>query len=396
MSLAAAPTRPNRPIARPRRGDGRCRGGVAPPGLEQPAGTCARNELTQSPDWLLTWWRTYGGLEDRQLRLGFFYEADRLIGLAPLLHAATWYRGCLPFRRLELAGLRRTGCKRASIPITSASWPSAAPRPGSPADWSRRCGRCFRAVGRSRSADDVGRHRNARIAGRCVSRRQAAGGDDSHGPRSLYSAPGQLGGLPGEPLGQRPAQHGATLKAFDQWADGTTKLECATSSADLEGARKSCSTCTIGAGPATATRESSACRITLIFTNASCTVWPSGQLELIWLTARGEPVAVLYGWVWDNKVYAYQTGRRTDLPANLSPGGVLFAHAIRRAIEQGRRELDLLADEAFFKRQLTPIPGRWCACGHALRWSRQCAASADSATPACAGVKEGQKITSRY
>ena len=78
-----------------------------------------------------------------------------------------------------------------------------------------------------------------------------------------------------------------------------------------------------------------------------------GELELLWLTARGEPVAALYGWTWDNKVYAYQTGRRTDVPANLRPGGVLFAHAIRRAIEQGRREFDLLADEAFYKQQLT-------------------------------------------
>jgi hypothetical protein len=34
----------------------------------------ARNELTGSPDWLLTWWQVYGGLQGRQLRLGLFSD----------------------------------------------------------------------------------------------------------------------------------------------------------------------------------------------------------------------------------------------------------------------------------------------------------------------------------
>src|SRR5206468_4273142 len=63
---------------------------------------CPRHELTQSPDWLLAWWRTFGRLQDRQLRLGLFYEGERLIGLAPLLRRTHKYRGGLPFRRLEL------------------------------------------------------------------------------------------------------------------------------------------------------------------------------------------------------------------------------------------------------------------------------------------------------
>src|SRR5205823_4557376 len=58
----------------------------------------ARNELTQSPDWLLTWWRVYGGLHGRQLRLGLFHDAGRLIGLAPLLRRRHWYGRTLPFR----------------------------------------------------------------------------------------------------------------------------------------------------------------------------------------------------------------------------------------------------------------------------------------------------------
>ena len=58
--------------------------------------------------------------------------------------------------------------------------------------------------------------------------------------------------------------------------------------------------------------------------------------------------------VWNGKVYTYQNGRRADLPSNLSPGVVVYALAIKRAIEQGRREFDMLADAVFYKEQLTP------------------------------------------
>ena len=64
-----------------------------------------------------------------------------------------------------------------------------------------------------------------------------------------------------------------------------------------------------------------------------------GALELLWLTVRGEPVAALYGMAHGDKVYAYQTGRRTDVPAGVRPGGVLLAYAIRRAIEAAQARL---------------------------------------------------------
>jgi CelD/BcsL family acetyltransferase involved in cellulose biosynthesis len=77
-----------------------------------------------------------------------------------------------------------------------------------------------------------------------------------------------------------------------------------------------------------------------------------GLLELIWLCARNVPIAALYAMAWGGKVYAYQMGRRLDVPAGIRPGAVLLALAIRRAIEAGREEFDLLADDAFYKRQL--------------------------------------------
>ena len=74
--------------------------------LERSAG----QELTHTPDWLLTWWRVYGARDGRQLRLALFYDADRLIGLAPLLFRRHWHRPGIPFRRLEyLASGERHG-----------------------------------------------------------------------------------------------------------------------------------------------------------------------------------------------------------------------------------------------------------------------------------------------
>src|SRR5262249_13389995 len=79
-----------------------------------------------------------------------------------------------------------------------------------------------------------------------------------------------------------------------------------------------------------------------------------GKLELLILRARGEPIAAIYTTVHAGKVCTYQMGRRTDVPENLSVGVVAFALAIRRAIENGRREFDMLADAVYYKTQLTP------------------------------------------
>src|SRR5439155_22322222 len=53
--------------------------------------------------WLLSWWRVFGELDGRRLRMVTFRRDDgRLVALAPLLYRRHWYRGALPFRRLEL------------------------------------------------------------------------------------------------------------------------------------------------------------------------------------------------------------------------------------------------------------------------------------------------------
>jgi len=126
-----------------------------------------------------------------------------------------------------------------------------------------------------------------------------------------------------------------SLKAFDKWSQGTTELECISSNADLEKGKSTLMT--LHHERWTSADQSGVFRSPL-FLGFHDRVMPTlaelGSLELLILHGRGKPVAALFSMVWDGKVYAYQTGRRTDLPANLRPGGVLLALATRRAIEQ--------------------------------------------------------------
>jgi CelD/BcsL family acetyltransferase involved in cellulose biosynthesis len=75
-------------------------------------------------------------------------------------------------------------------------------------------------------------------------------------------------------------------------------------------------------------------------------------LKLMWLTVRDEPIAAVYNLDWRGRVYFYQCGRRLDVPKAIRPGTVLLVMAIRRAMEAGRREFDLLAGDVRYKREL--------------------------------------------
>ncbi len=79
-----------------------------------------------------------------------------------------------------------------------------------------------------------------------------------------------------------------------------------------------------------------------------------GALQLLWLTVGDEPVAAMYNVVWNNKVYFYQSGRRTDVPGPVRLGVVMVLYALRQAIAEGRSEFDFLAGPALYKKQLAP------------------------------------------
>src|SRR5262249_33847107 len=81
-------------------------------------------------------------------------------------------------------------------------------------------------------------------------------------------------------------------------------------------------------------------------------LFADNNLELMWITVRGEPFASAYHILWGGRVHYYQCGPRLDLPHNLRPGIALVAYALRRAIEAGRREYDFFSGDYRYKREL--------------------------------------------
>jgi hypothetical protein len=78
----------------------------------------------------------------------------------------------------------------------------------------------------------------------------------------------------------------------------------------------------------------------------------TGGIDLVWLTVGGEPIAALYNFLWNRKLYYYQGGRKQGLPKGIRPGIVIHALAIQRAIAAGLREYDFMSGASQYKRQL--------------------------------------------
>jgi CelD/BcsL family acetyltransferase involved in cellulose biosynthesis len=76
-----------------------------------------------------------------------------------------------------------------------------------------------------------------------------------------------------------------------------------------------------------------------------------GQLRLELLYLDGEPAAHILGIVFRGTYYALKTSY-DEACRRLSPGVVLFQHAIRRAFEEGLRTFDFLGADARWKTEL--------------------------------------------
>jgi CelD/BcsL family acetyltransferase involved in cellulose biosynthesis len=83
--------------------------------------------------------------------------------------------------------------------------------------------------------------------------------------------------------------------------------------------------------------------------------WDLAARDEVWLVTLdldGEPAAAWYGFVWNDTVYFYQSGRDPRWES-ASVGLVLMAAMIRRAIERGYRRFDFLRGTEAYKRSWT-------------------------------------------
>ena len=293
----------------------------------------ASNRPTQSPLWLLAWWRIFGAHQGRKVASALVYDGARLIGLAPLLRRVWWYRRAVPYRRLELLG---TGEDEQDE--IGSDYVGVIAEPGAEEGVAKALAETivrgdlgpFDHVALSALDGDLSM--NAALA-RAFEARGMAVTREALGAAPYIRLPGTW-----EAYLERLSRSGRytirrSLRAFEKWAGADTEFVRVSSVSDLEEGKRILIRLHEQRWRAVGKSGVFASPLFQSFHDA---VLPhliaKDALELVWLTARGAPVAVAYNIVWDNKVLFYQGGRVVDLPKQIRPGIVLHAHGIRKAI----------------------------------------------------------------
>ncbi|MBV9126040.1 MAG: GNAT family N-acetyltransferase [Planctomycetes bacterium] len=311
----------------------------------------ACNEPVLSPAWMLAWWKVFGPVEGRQLRTACFFRGGRLVGLAPLLGRPWWHRPGIPFRRLEMLG---TG----ELP-RDASYPeylSVLAERGAEEEVAA-------ALVEALTGQELGAWDELILAAMDQDHPMLAGLAGACRTAGLIYQVEPAGSAPFIPL---PATWEAyleelsssgrafvrkSLRRFEEWAGDRARCHAVTDPANLEEGKRILIALHQERWGHEAGKFASA-RFTAFHEAVLASFLREGAAELLWLSVQGEPVAAAYNLVWNGKVYFYQGGRKLDVPSGQRPGIVLHAHAIRRAIEAGRREYDFLGGGDHYKKQM--------------------------------------------
>jgi CelD/BcsL family acetyltransferase involved in cellulose biosynthesis len=310
------------------------------------------DQPTLSPLWVLTWWNVFGDSKGRRLRVVLFRDGGRLVGLAPLLWRRAFYPPGIPVRRIELIGSGETEADE-----TCSDYIGIIAERGAEQGVARTLARLLRANALDRWDDLI----------------LPAMSSESVMTSLLNVAMTELGGVryqvstgcPYIPLPQRWDEYLGQLSSssrykvrrsirdFERWAGDEVRVRVAETPAQLEEGRA-----ILHALHRERWAENGQDGVftSMRFRAFHDAVMPGllaqEALELLWIEARGRPVAALYNIVWNGKVHFYQSGRSTDVPGKVRPGLAAHAYAIQRAISRGRREYDFLAGTSDYKMQL--------------------------------------------
>jgi CelD/BcsL family acetyltransferase involved in cellulose biosynthesis len=314
---------------------------------------CHSPHPTVTPHWLLGWWSVFGTEgSGRELRSALFWEGERLVGIAPLLARNVRVNMVMPRRRLELlASGEDEDDEICSDYIGAVADPSCEqPVAQAIAD--------ALVEGKLGPWDDLvmpsmdGARSMPSLLSAALSPRITVSVEVS-GSCPYITLPSTWDAYLRSLGGRSRHMVRRSLRDLEEWAGDSLKLRCAETDADLERGRHVLESLhahrwnTIG-GRSLFDSE----RFRAFHSRMMPELFQRGELELLWLEAKGEPLAVVYNVVHAGKVYFYQSGRRMDLPKRVRVGIALHAYAIRRAIEKGRREYDFLAGQARYKLDL--------------------------------------------
>ncbi len=93
-------------------------------------------------------------------------------------------------------------------------------------------------------------------------------------------------------------------------------------------------------------------RMTRFFHGIARAMFEVGRLQLAFLEVEGVRAATYMNFVYDDAVLVYNSGLDPEKYAYLSPGQVLIARLIEKAIQDGRRTFDFLQGDEEYKYRL--------------------------------------------
>jgi CelD/BcsL family acetyltransferase involved in cellulose biosynthesis len=306
-----------------------------------------------TPMWLATWWRIWGAREGRQLRIVLFHQGERLAGLAPLLRRRHWHRGLVPLWRLEPLGSGEPPGERVCTDYLNVIAERGAETlvANSLAD--------AVATGRLGSWDELvlpsmdGSGVMPELLRAAFARQGARVAIEAVDTCTYAALPAAWDEYLQAQSSSRRYLINRSIRDLEKWAGPDLRHHAANSPDELaEGTRL------LHALHGERWRADgqdgvfAAGRFSEFHDRAMPELLAAGALDLEWLSVAGRPIAVQYNLAWNGKVVTYQSGRAMDLPGKIRAGLVLHAHAMRRAIEAGRREYDFLAGASRYKTEL--------------------------------------------
>ncbi len=311
------------------------------------------NEVTLSPLWLMRWWQIFGEDMNLELRVVLFRDKSRLVGLAPFYAKRFLFGRCIPVRRLQLLASgeeqRHEICSDYIGIIAEKGY-------------EERVALCFADVldkGALGAWDELlltalnTEHAMSTLI--CPALKLLGVVRQSlHSGSPYIPLPKSYGDYLNSLPGRRRSLLRRSRRLFEEWSGNPVQLKHAASNQDLMNCIKWLKSLHHqrwrSAGQAGAFASP-------LFTRFHDEVMPcllnANALDLVWLSVHGEPVAILYNIVWNNRVYHYQSGRRVDFPNKIRVGHVIHSAAIERAINQARAEYDFLPGTSRYKLELS-------------------------------------------
>lgn len=333
------------------------------------------------PCWLVTWWRHYG--RGRALACGVFEAEGRLVGLAPFCLRSHSYGRLLAYRRLEFLG------STANEPDAVCSeYLDLIARRGFEDVVVTHCARALMAgefgvwqecVLEAMDGAAIG-HQLLRRLGNLGARFEASVSDTAPYVELPTDWNSYLASLPKK----RRQSLKYALRDFEAWASSGYALHRATDAGSLAEGMAHLVALHGERWRKDNHRGAFAAQRFLGFqTDYAALALALGQLDLVWVTVAGEPVAVQYNLLGRDKIYFYQSGRKIGVPRTVRLGIVMLIFALQNAIAKGYREFDFLGGESAYKRLLATnarplVVGRVArptVIEHALQAARQVARS---------------------